>query len=131
LLDRIDLFSFVPSLKYEDINKDNKSKTSKNSKEIKDRVSKAREIQAQRFKNGDIKYNSEMNKEYIKEYCKLDKDSSEILKTVYEKYGLSTRGYYKILKISRTIADLNDNKNITKNDIIESIQYRRFLKDII
>lgn len=72
-----------------------------------------------------------MNKEYIKEHCKLDKDSSEILKTVYEKYGLSTRGYYKILKISRTIADLNGNKDITKNDIIESIQYRRFLKDII
>ncbi|MBU3208496.1 hypothetical protein KPL28_02465 [Clostridium algidicarnis] len=131
MLDRIDLFSFVPSLKYEDINKDNKSKTSKKSKEIKDRVSKAREIQAQRFKNEDVKYNSEMNKEYIKEYCKLDKDTSEILKTVYEKYGLSTRGYYKILKISRTIADLNGNKDITKNDIIESIQYRRFLKDII
>ena len=85
----------------------------------------------ERFKGSGIKYNSEMKGEYIERFCRLNEECSYMLKAVYEKYGLSTRAYYKILKVSRTIADLNGNKDIKKEDIIEAIQYRRFVKDII
>ncbi|MBU5590832.1 YifB family Mg chelatase-like AAA ATPase [Clostridium sp. MSJ-4] len=128
LLDRVDLFSFVPPLKYDDIKGKN---TYKSSKEIKERIQKVREVQVERFKGSGIKYNSEMKGEYIERFCRLNEECSYMLKAVYEKYGLSTRAYYKILKVSRTIADLNGNKDIKKEDIIEAIQYRRFVKDII
>lgn len=130
LLDRIDIFSFVPQLKYDELTKDTKRESSE---EIQARVKRARAIQKERFSSCgfNIRYNSEMNKDLIDKYCNLDEKCKSIVEKVYKSYGLSTRAYYRILKVSRTIADLNERKNIDSADLIEAIQYRKFLKEII
>ncbi len=129
MLDRIDIYSFVQGLDYREINK---STSGENSRDIRKRVEMARNIQYKRFENSNIKCNAQMNKKYINQYCVLDEECKKILQKTHDAYGLSTRAYYKILKLARTIADLNKNENIYKSDIIEAIQYRKFLnKNII
>lgn len=126
LLDRIDLFAFVNTLAYEDIQKRSKSESSE---AIRLRVEKAREIQKDRFLNEKIYCNSQMDGKLIRKYCKLNKNTNKIIEKIYNKYNLSTRAYSRILKVSRTIADLNGREIIQESDIIESLQYRRFLNE--
>ncbi len=120
-LDRIDLQVEVNEVEYEKINNKIVMETSK---EIKERVSKAREIQIKRYKNEKINYNSELTHDLINKYCKLDFEGKKLMEKTFEKLNLSIRGYYKIIKVARTIADLAERENISKFHLAEAIQYR-------
>jgi magnesium chelatase family protein len=125
LIDRIDIFSFVNSLNYKELTKGKKAESSS---EIRKRVEAARHVQKQRFKNSEIYCNAQMNMKQITEHCKLNKDSSILLEKIYDKFHLSNRAYSRILKISKTISDLNGNDFIAYADIVEAINYRKFLE---
>jgi magnesium chelatase family protein len=121
LLDRIDIHLEVPRVKVEMLTDQNSTETS--SGIIRERVIKAREIQAERFKG--LKFtNSEMNLNDLKKYCQLKEKETEIIKQAIEKFGLSARSYAKILKISRTIADLDKSNIIETKHLLEALQYR-------
>jgi len=121
LLDRIDLHVEVPSVKYKDLES---HKEGEKSSVIRERVNKARKIQQERYKGLNIYSNSELTPALIKKYCKLDEQCSEILKNAFEKLGLSARAHNRILKVARTIADLEGSENIRKEHLLEAIQYR-------
>lgn len=122
LLDRIDLIITVPKLSTEELI--NIDEHSESSAEIRKRVVKAREIQNKRYKNEGIFTNSELSAKQIKKYCKLDNESSKILSIAAFKYGLSGRKYNRILKIARTIADLEGVENINSGHINQALQFR-------
>lgn len=121
ILDRIDLHIEVRPVKYEDLKVQNEEETSIT---IKERVDRARKIQLERYEGIDIFCNAELDIKLMKKFCKIDKKSQEILEKVFRKYGLSARAYDKILKVARTIADLDEAKNIQYKHIAEAIQYR-------
>lgn len=121
LLDRIDLHIEVKPVKYDKLNCNLEEETSQ---EIRKRVNKARKIQQERYKNLPIFSNSELTPKLIEKYCKLDNNGKEILKRAFENLGLSARAYTRILKVARTIADLEGKTDINKNHIIEAIGYR-------
>ena len=92
---------------------------------IRERVTKARAYQTERFKeNTSVHYNAQMNVKQIRTHCALDENSKNLLKTAMEKLNLSARAYDRILKVSRTIADLEDSATIESHHISEAIQYR-------
>lgn len=122
LLDRIDLQVEVPRLTSEELL--NTSDDAEPSFKIRERVIKARQIQAQRYKDEGILTNSELTSRLVKKYCKIDKECAQILKLAAVKYKLSGRKYDRILKIARTIADLENCENITKEHITQALQYR-------
>jgi len=121
LLDRIDIHIEVSPIKYDDL--DDKSKV-ETSKEIRERVNKARHIQLERYKNDNIFSNSQLTSKLIDKYCKLDTESRKLIKGAFDKLGLSARAYSKILKVARTIADLDGETNIKQHHLAEAIQYR-------
>ena len=121
LLDRIDLHVEVPAVKYQDLSS---KREGENSKSIRERVIKARHIQQKRFENSHSFKNADMSSQEIKQFCELDTASQELLKIAMSRLGLSARAYDRILKVSRTIADLNESENITTQHISEAIQYR-------
>ncbi len=122
LLDRIDIQIEVPAVRYRDL-----AATSSGEKSdvIRERVQKAREIQLKRFKNNErIFCNADMQAKNIRKYCKVNEGGEELLKNAITKLGLSARAYDRILKVSRTIADLAGEENILPEHISEAIQYR-------
>jgi len=121
LLDRIDLHIELPSIKYKEL-ADTKDVESSNV--IKARVEKARAIQRERFNADGIFNNAQMNTKLIKKYCLLGDVAKELLKMAMTELGLSARVYDKILKVSRTIADLSESETICVEHISEAIQYR-------
>ncbi len=121
LFDRIDIHIEIKRTKIEKLNSNQKAETSE---KIKNRVNKARKIQKDRYNNYGFYTNSELPTKLIGEFCKLDDKSNELLQDVFKKLKLSVRGYEKILKVSRTIADLENEKNIKINHLAEAIQYR-------
>ncbi|SEE12731.1 magnesium chelatase family protein [Tenacibaculum sp. MAR_2010_89] len=122
LLDRIDIHIEVTPVPFDKLSDDRKGE---NSKSIRERVTKAREKQSTRFNNFEnIHYNAQMNVKQIREFCKLSEESKQLLKTAMEKLNLSARAYDRILKVSRTIADLDAANSIDSNHIAEAIQYR-------
>lgn len=121
LLDRIDICTEVSPVKYQKLDSNEKIETSE---EIKRRVDKARKIQLERYKDKKIFSNSELTPKLIEEYCKLDSKGKQILENAFNKLKLSARAYGRILKVARTIADLEESKNIQVNHIAEAIQYR-------
>lgn len=122
LLDRIDLVVSVPRLTTEELV--NTQTTSEPSSEIRKRVVRARKIQAERYKNENILTNSELSAKQIKQFCQLDKISSEFLKEAAQKYMLSGRKFNRILKMARTIADLEAKENIELKHLTLALQYR-------
>ncbi|MCX5701706.1 MAG: YifB family Mg chelatase-like AAA ATPase, partial [Candidatus Omnitrophica bacterium] len=120
LLDRIDIHIELPSIKYKELSD---TKDAESSKIIKERIEKARVIERVRFKTEAIFYNAQMNTKLIKKYCVLEDESKELLKMAMTELGLSARAYDKILKISRTIADLAGSQSILAEHISEAIQY--------
>ena len=122
LLDRIDLQVEVPRLTAEELI--NSNQDAEPSASIRKRVVNARRIQAERYKDDGILTNSELTAKLIKKYCQLDKESSEMLKIASVKYQLSGRRYDRILKLARTIADLENSKNIQQTHIMQALQYR-------
>lgn len=123
LLDRFDLFVDVPKI---DIFAEKKRPT-ENSKTVKERVLRARELQENRYKNSKNRrmLNATADTESIQKFMTLNTESENILKDVMTKYNLSLRSYNKILKVSRTIADLDGSKNIEVKHIMESLMYKR------
>lgn len=128
LLDRMDIFISVNAVPYKELRKRVKRESSES---IRKRVEKAREIQKNRFINENIYCNAEMNARQIKKYCKLNNKTDKLLGKVYDRFHLSTRVYSRILKVSRTIADLKGRESILEEDVIEAIQYRKFIKENI
>lgn len=124
LLDRIDIHIEVPNVKFESF--DNKEE--ENSVTIRERVNKVREIQKNRYKEYGIFTNSELTPKLIEKFCKLNDSSKQILEKYFEKNKLSARSYSKILKIARTIADLENSKNIQDSHVLEALRYRLFDK---
>ena len=92
---------------------------------IRERVTKAREIQTQRFIESEkVHYNAQMNVKQIRKYCALDDSSKKLLKTAMDSLNLSARAYDRILKVSKTISDLEGSESISPDHIAEAIQYR-------
>lgn len=121
LLDRIDICVEVSPVKYEKLDNDEKIETSE---EIKVRVNRARQIQRDRYNKMGIYSNSELTPKLIDKYCKLDENGKQILENAFNKLKLSARAYGRILKVARTIADLEETQNIEVKHIAEAIQYR-------
>ena len=121
LLDRIDLHVEVKPVKYQKLDSENKVESSK---QIKERVNKARRIQFLRYKDSNIFSNSELTPKMIEKYCVLNQECKQILELAFNKLGLSARAYSRILKVARTIADLDEKQNIEKQHLLEAIQYR-------
>ena len=121
LLDRIDIHLNVPALDSNELLKDSKSEPSI---AIKERTSKARKIQQQRFKGSNTFTNAKMKHTQVKIFCELTKHGRELIKKAIDELGLSARAYDKILKLSRTIADLDDTEQIQPEHIAEAISYR-------
>lgn len=121
LMDRIDLHVEVIPVLAEDLTELPKGEPSKT---IRERVISARKIQQERFKNTSIHSNSQMSRKEIEKYCDLSDNGKNLLKTAMEKLSLSARAYDRILKVSRTIADLEKSENIQPNHLAEAIQYR-------
>lgn len=126
LLDRIDIHVEVPVVKYNDLAS---RVDAEPSAVIRQRVNKARKIQEQRFKGTKIFFNAHMGPKQIKKVCVLDEESRNLLKNAIENMGLSARAYDRILKVARTIADLEGIENITANHVAEAIQYRSLDRD--
>lgn len=121
LLDRIDINVNIQPLEYRNFKENEKIETSK---QIKERVEKAIKMQRERYANMDILYNSELTPKLIERYCKLDNVGNKIMEKAFINYGLTARTYTRILKVARTIADLEGNMKITAKNIAEAIQYR-------
>ncbi len=127
LLDRIDLHVEVTPVPFSELHKSQNNETSK---QIRERVIKARQIQTLRYKNTDGIYcNAQMRSKDLRLYCYLNEAGSTLLKTAMERLGLSARAYDRILKVARTIADLDNSQNIETNHIAEAIQYRSLDRD--
>ena len=121
LLDRIDIHIEVSPVKYKSLESRGKEEYSE---EIKKRVNNARKIQHERYKDFGVFSNSELTPSLSEKYCYLDDDGKQILKIAFDKLGLSARAYGRILKVARTIADLENSENILPNHLAEAIQYR-------
>ncbi len=122
LLDRIDIHIEVTPVPFDKLSDDRKGESSV---DIRKRVTAARKLQTKRFETSEnVHYNAQMTTKQIRKYCKLDKDSLELLKNAMERLNLSARAYDRILKVSRTIADLEASEHIQGNHISEAIQYR-------
>ena len=127
LLDRIDIHIEVTPVPFEKLSEERRGEAST---VIRERVTKARMIQSERFKDfNHIHYNAQMGVQQIRNYCKLDSASLDLLKTAMERLNLSARAYDRILKVARTIADLAHAPEITGTHISEAIQYRSLDRD--
>jgi len=121
LLDRIDLHIEVPRVKFEKLAETQVAESSEN---IKKRVEQARKLQRERYKKLKVMTNAELPSKLIKEFCQIDEASQEFLRNAVTQMHLSARAYYRLLKISRTIADLSGEEKISLSHVAEALQYR-------
>ncbi|WP_405211827.1 YifB family Mg chelatase-like AAA ATPase [Dokdonia sp. Asnod2-E02] len=127
LLDRIDIHIEVTPVPFEKLSDETKAESSA---DIRKRVTAARELQVDRFRESEkTNYNAQMNVKQIRKYCALDDASKDLLKTAMERLNLSARAYDRILKVARTIADLEASEVVTGTHISEAIQYRSLDRD--
>ena len=121
LLDRFDICIEAVHIDYKELlNK----KTNETSADIRERIYKARNVQMERYKQSDIWFNCQLNPKNIKKYCRLDSKEQALLEQAFNKMNLSARAYHRILKVARTIADLDLSEKITSKHISEAICYR-------
>lgn len=125
LMDRIDIHVTVSSVTYSELADISEGESSA---EIRERVDRVRLLQEKRFGKG-VKYNSQMDEKELKEFCQLDTEGAKVLEMAVNKFGFSARAYSKILKVARTIADMNDSENIEKKHLMESMQFRFLDRD--
>ena len=125
LMDRIDIHINVPAVDVEKlIPKSGKVKKAEKSSVVRNRVMKARDIQKRRFRNVSIHTNADMRNKHIKKFCKIDPSALMLLKQAVNNYNLSARTYFRLIKVSQTIADLDNNKKILSSHVAEALQYR-------
>jgi magnesium chelatase family protein len=123
LLDRIDIQVEVDGVEYDDLVSEVEEETSE---VVKARADGARKIQRTRFEGSEIQANSEMGEKETREYCKLDKECEAVLREAFDSLHLSARARSRILKVARTIADLDYAENITPEHLYEAISYRTY-----
>jgi magnesium chelatase family protein len=128
LLDRIDIHIEVPSMQYQEIAGTN---SGEDSKTIRERIRRARERQKERFSTQSTLLNARMSDRQLKALCLLDEDSRQLIEMAMDKLGLSVRAYTRILKVARTIADLEGADNIGAPHVAEAIQYRNLDRRMI
>lgn len=121
LLDRIDISMNVLRPEVKDILHKKQEETSE---KIRERVIRAKEIQSERFEEDGIQFNSQMGIQELEKYCSLDSEGIKYVETIFRKYDLSARAYHRILKTSRTIADLDESQNIRVKHLMEAVFYR-------
>lgn len=122
ILDRFDIFLQVNSIKYNNFEDDSLNETSET---IKKRVENAKKLQIERFKGTNIKNNNEIKPSEINKFCPLGKEETKIVSQIFNKNKMSNRSYIKLIKMARTIADLEQSENINKNHILEAFSYRK------
>ena len=121
LLDRIDIHIDVPAVKFKELASDTPAESSA---EIRERVVRARQVQQERFRGEKIFSNAQMSPRLIRRHCVIDKESKSLLENVITRLGLSARAYDRILKVSRTLADMESKEQIEATHVSEAIQYR-------
>jgi len=121
VMDRIDLCVSVEAVAYNDLNGEGKEETSAS---VRARVEKARQLQLERYKDVGISFNSELKSSMVSQFCETGRKEKELLERAFEKYKLSARGYHRLLKVARTIADLEGSKKIGCEHITEALCYR-------
>ena len=121
LLDRIDIHIEVPAVKYRELAGRQEGESSA---AIADRVERSREIQRERFSGTKVHSNAQMPPRFIRKFCELDAAGNRMLELVTDRLGLSARSYTRILKVARTIADLDGAESIREQHLAEAIQYR-------
>ena len=121
LLDRIDIHIDVPAVPYKELSEE---RTGERSESIRQRVLRARQIQVERFKKEGIFSNGQMRTRHLRKYCQLGEEAKKLLETAIERLSLSARAYARILKVSRTIADMDGEEHILPHHLSEAIQYR-------
>ena len=126
-MDRIDIHIEVPAARYQELASNLPAETSA---QIKERVNKARAIQRERLKDEGIVCNAQMSHKQVRKFCILGKEEDELLKMAMSELNLSARAYDKILKMTRTIADLVNSEDIQVEHISEAIQYRSLDREI-
>jgi len=127
LLDRIDIHVEVPNVQYKDLTS---GSTCESSEEIREKVTKARKVQLKRFQGLKYSTNSRMSTRTMKKHCLLDNQAEELLHQAMIELNISARGYNKILKVGRTIADLDHSKDVHQEHISEAVQYRNLDRDL-
>jgi magnesium chelatase family protein len=128
LMDRIDIHIEVPAVKYRDLTA---TASGEPSKVLKERINRARKIQSDRFRGLKIHCNAQMTNRHIKRFCSIDDASQRLLEMAIDKLGLSARAYTRILKVSRTIADLAGEEQMSSAHISEAIQYRSLDRNLL
>ena len=121
IMDRIDLHIEVPAVKYEEMRS---AAPAEQSAAVRERVNEGRKAQLARFSGEGIYSNAQMKPRHIKKYCQLDATGQDLLEQAIRRLGLSARAFHRILKVSRTIADLDRQPNIAPHHVLEAIQYR-------
>ena len=121
LLDRFDIHVEVPPVEFEELRM---TEHSESSAQIKKRVDKAREIQQRRFANSRTTCNAKINAAEFEKYCLIDKEAEQTLKEAFNKLGFTARAYDRVLKVARTIADLEGDEIIRSHHVLEAVQYR-------
>ena len=126
LIDRVDIFIEVPKVKTEKFTTGENYESKESSADIKQRIERARTLQLERFSEySEMTFNSEMGTKDINKFCHLDSESEQILKQAVHTMKLSARSYYRILKLARTIADLDGNSEIKTDYILEALSFRK------
>ncbi len=121
LFDRLDMHLEIFPVQYQELTRDSAGRTSW---EMRKEVEAARNIQVNRYKNEAISYNSQLTPALIRKYCSIDRETRDLLESAFEKLALSARAYSKIIKLARSIADLDGNERIALSHVAEAIQYR-------
>ena len=127
LIDRFDIVTEVKRISFESIFR-NEEKEAESSENIRKRVCAARDIQEERFKKEGIHFNSQMDSKMTDEFCKIDTKAKKLLEEAYKNINLSLRGYYRVLKVARTIADIREKKEVTELEVAEAIHYREMIE---
>lgn len=125
MIDRVDMFIEVPKVKTQEFKIGEVPASKETSHDVKKRVEAAKKRQLLRFSGKKITSNSEMTTNELNTFCKLDSETEAILKKAVDAMNLSARSYYRILKLARTIADLEASETIEKSHILEALSYRK------
>jgi magnesium chelatase family protein len=121
LLDRIDIHLEVPAVRYKELTDERRGEPSAM---IRDRVNRARDVQRRRFAGQNIYCNARMTTRGVEQWCRPDDEGENLIRTAIEKLGLTARAYHRVLKLSRTIADLAGDEALAAGHVSEAIQYR-------